>query len=295
MRLRRTKNRPTKNLRAQPRRSAGRLDAAANASARKKAGRPRLATGCARTPPREGTAALPTSWIRSCAAWSTWGPPCIPATRVRTPQNPTTRRTRILTKATSARRARTTTRTRQNASGGYIFSSATSCVCCATRMEVRCRTRSPRSRRSSARAASCRAGFARFCCIDRDTSTARSAARSTQRDAPPQPGWTATRRRSGRRRGSGGTLRLTRGFCRLERPWWVTRSREARVGSGNESIRAKRRRRDVRLRRWRRSVWICRPRLLPTRARRCLLRGTRRISRRSVSSAAARSAESRSR
>ena len=36
MRLRRTKNRPTKNLRAQPQRSAGRLDAAANASARKK-------------------------------------------------------------------------------------------------------------------------------------------------------------------------------------------------------------------------------------------------------------------
>jgi hypothetical protein len=73
----------------------------------------------------------------------------------------------------------------------------------------------------------------------------------------------------------------------------VTRSREARVGSGND--RAKRRRRDTRLRRWRRSVWICRPLLLPTCARRCLLRGTRRISRRSVSSAAARSAESRSR
>ena len=200
MRLRRTKNRPTKNLRAQPRRSAGRLDAAANASARKKAGRPRLATGCARTPPREGTAALPTSWIRSCAAWSTWGPPCIPATRVRTPRNPTTRRTRILTKATSARRARTTTRTRQNASGGYIFSSATSCVCCATRMEVRCRTRSPRSRRSSARAASCRAGFARFCCIDRDTSTARpprvrrrGRAAAARLDGDPATQWAAQR------------------------------------------------------------------------------------------------------
>mmetsp|Transcript_14377 Transcript_14377/g.61681 ORF Transcript_14377/g.61681 Transcript_14377/m.61681 type:complete len:210 (+) Transcript_14377:988-1617(+) len=207
-------------------------------------------------------------------------------------------RTRIRTEAAKrrGRRARTTTRTRRNASGGYIFSSATSCVCCATQMEVRCRMRFPRSRRSSARAASCLAGFARFCCTDRDTLTARSAARLTRRDAPPPPGWTATPRRSGRRRDSGETVRSKRKRTRrLERPWLVTRSREARVGSGND--RAKRRRRDTRLflRRWRRSVWIRRPRLLPTRARRCLLRGTRLISRRSGSSAAARSAESRSR
>ena len=252
MRLRRTTNRPTKTLRAGPRRSAGRLDAAANASARKRANRPRLATGCARTCRREGTAALPTLWIRSCAAWSTWGQPCTPATRARTLRSLTMTRTGIWTKATSAGRARTTTRTRQNASGGYIFSSATSCVCCATRTEVRCRTRSPRSRRSSARAASCRAGFARFCCIDRDTSTARSAARLTRKDAPPQRSWTATRRRSGRRKGSGETPRRTRSFCRREHPWWVTRSREARVVSAND--RAKRRGRDTRLRRWRRSA-----------------------------------------